>query len=198
MHLFNKFCLLNYLMLTCLGLLGQQAIPYDYEVSSKHPFGSAPSRMLPSRSKILLHLLEKAIVGQRPGIDQQRWKEPIAMLWRFKYIMNGKGIQDETLKADGIHSGSIRQYNADSALWYVHYYSSNAAVPILSSWEGGKTEDGNILLYRPQKAPNGMEGFYRLTFYDIANTGFKWIGEWVNPEETIVYPTWKIDCKKRE
>ena len=63
-------------------------------------------------------------------------------------------VQDETLKSDGKHSGSIRQY-----------------LP-------------------------GMEGLFRLTFYDITNNGFKWIGEWVNKDETIEYPTWKIDCKK--
>ena len=28
-----------------------------------------------------------------------------------------------------------------------------------------------------------MEGFYRLTFYDISKKGYKWVGEWVDKTE---------------
>jgi len=38
------------------------------------------------------------------------WAKAVKMTWKFKYIMNGMAIQDETLKADGKHSGSIRQF----------------------------------------------------------------------------------------
>ena len=127
------------------------------------------------------------------------WPEaPMDMIWRFKYIMNGFGVQDETLKPDGGYSGSIRQFHQDSSKWFVHYYSNKGITPVLSAWSGNKTADGKIILYRPQKAPNDMEGFYKINFYDISDTGFKWLGEWVNPTETISYPTWKIDCKKRK
>ena len=43
-----------------------------------------------------------------------------------------------------------------------------------------------------------MEGNYRLTFYDMRETGYKWIGEWVDKGETIIYPTWKIECTKKD
>lgn len=43
-----------------------------------------------------------------------------------------------------------------------------------------------------------MDGFYKITFYDISEEGFKWLGEWVNTTETFSFPTWKIDCKKRK
>ena len=85
--------------------------------------------------------------------------------------MNGMAVQDETLKEDGKHSGSIRQYNADSVKWYVHYYSSSSATSTLSSWEGNKMENGNIVLYRDQPAPNGTPGFYRLTFSNNLEKG---------------------------
>ncbi|MCF7561104.1 hypothetical protein L3X39_10695 [Sabulilitoribacter multivorans] len=124
------------------------------------------------------------------------WAGEIDMIWRFKYIMNGMAVQDETLKADGGHSGSIRQFNADSSKWYVHYYSSKGIPKILPAWEGEKKED-KIVLYREQKAPNGMDGSYRLTFYDMSETGYKWIGEWVDKSETVVYPTWKINCTRK-
>ena len=124
----------------------------------------------------------------------QTWAEPVDMVWRFKYIMNGMAVQDETLKKDGRHAGSIRQFIPDSTKWYVHYYSSAAPSTTLPAWEGNKTEEGKIVLYREQKAPNGMEGFYRLSFYDINAKGFKWIGEWVDKTESVIFPTWKIDC----
>ncbi|NNF85661.1 MAG: DUF4440 domain-containing protein, partial [Winogradskyella sp.] len=123
--------------------------------------------------------------------------KPIDMTWEWKYIMNGMAVQDETLKADGKHSGSIRQFIADSSRWYVHYYASGSPSSTLPTWEGNKKENNNIVLYRDQKAPNSMDGFYRLTFYDINDNGYKWIGEWVDKSEQVVYPTWKIDCKKQ-
>lgn len=126
------------------------------------------------------------------------WGDAVKMIWTFKYIMNGMAIQDETLKNDGAHSGSIRQFNADSLKWYVHYYASSAPTPTLSSWEGSKNEDGNIILYKPQKAPDGTEGFSRLTFYDISARGYKWLGEWTDTTETTIYPFWKINCTKRD
>ncbi|MEM6806058.1 MAG: hypothetical protein AAF696_31965, partial [Bacteroidota bacterium] len=114
----------------------------------------------------------------------------------FKYIMNGLAVQDETVKEDGTYSGSIRQFNTDSAHWYVHYYSSASTPAPLPTWKGGKEED-KIILYMEQKAPNGAEGFYKVSFSDISEEGFHWLGEWVDKGETFSFPTWKISCKKR-
>jgi len=126
------------------------------------------------------------------------WAKAVKMTWKFNYIMNGMAIQDQTLKADGKHSGSIRQFNKDSLSWYVHYYASASPSPTLGSWKGKKTDDEKIVLYKPQKAPNGMDGFSRLTFYDISDKGYKWISEWVDPKETVNFPSWRISCVKRE
>ena len=77
----------------------------------------------------------------------------------------------------------------------MHYYSNKGPTSILPAWEGGKRGD-SIVLYKKQKAPNGIDGFYRITFSNISKEGFNWIGEWVDPSETIRYPTWKIRCRK--
>jgi uncharacterized protein (TIGR02246 family) len=124
------------------------------------------------------------------------WADPENIVWKWKYIMDGTAVQDETYKPDGSHSGSIRQYIADSSRWYVHYYSNKAPSSILPAWEGGKRGD-SIVLYREQKAPNGMDGSYRITFSNMNELGFDWLGEWVDTTEKIRYPTWKIACKKR-
>ncbi len=127
---------------------------------------------------------------------EQVWGEPQKMIWRWKYIMNGTAVQDETFRPGGLYAGSIRQYNADSAKWYVHYYSVGAPVPVLPAWGGEKQDNGDIILYREQKAPNGMDGYYKITFADMTEESFRWVGEWVDVTEKIVFPTWKIDCKK--
>ncbi len=190
---------MKYLSLLCLFFIsvsvsGQNT--YKYEVSSAHPFGlphpDAPKELLDYAP--LIGACNCSSVRRNPD---QSWADPEDMLWRFKYIMNGTAVQDESLKASGGHSGSIRQFIKDSSAWYVHYYSNVGPTPVLSAWKGGKRGD-SIVLYRNQTAPNGMEGFYRITFSNMTKKGFNWIGEWVNTTETITYPTWKITCRKRE
>lgn len=168
---------------------------YKYDVSEDFPFGK-PNSEAPQQIKDFDALIGECNCKSTNRKPDGTWNKPIDMVWRWKYIMNGMGVQDETLKADGAHSGSIRQFIADSSKWYVHYYSSKSPSTTLSTWTGNKKENGNIVLYREQKAPNGADGFYRLTFYDISESGYKWIGEWVDTTEKIVYPTWKIECKK--
>ncbi len=192
----------NYLTLALLFLctmLMAQEPSRQYEPSKQYPFGR-PNPFAPDQIKDFAPMIGECDCSSQSRNPDGSWQEPVSMLWRFKYIMNGNAVQDETLKSDGRHSGSIRQFSADSTRWYVHYYSSGfpstAPLPV---WEGNK-EEGKIVLYREQKAPNGMDGFYRLTFYDMSKTGYKWVGEWVDSrgKASIVYPTWKIECIKRE
>lgn len=193
----SKFFLSLILALLPTVLLSQAELPYSYEPSVEHPFGM-PNPNAPEQIKDFEPLIgECECTSTARGADQQ-WGEPTSMIWRFKYIMNGKAVQDETLKEDGIHSGSIRQFNPDSAKWYVHYYSTRGIPNTLPTWEGSKKEDGNIMLYRDSPSPNGDPGYYRITFYDISENGFNWIGEWVDKTESIQYPLWKITCEKRE
>lgn len=169
---------------------------FAFEASTEHAFG------LPDTAYALQMLDWSPMIGEcecksLSRIDQNTWADTVEMIWRFKYIMNGKAVQDETLKADGKHAGSIRQYNVDSSRWYVHYYTSVKPVATLPAWEGNVTEKGDIVLYRDQRAPNGMEGKYKITFYNMSEAGFDWLGEWVSPDESFKYPTWKIYCKKK-
>lgn len=169
---------------------------YEYEANKLQPYGRIHPDA-PEQLKDFAALIGESNCKSTSRNPDQSWADEVAMLWRFKYIMNGMAIQDETLKADGAHSGSIRQYDPENDTWNVHYYSSSSQVVTLPAWQGNKNEDGNIILYRDQTAPNGMEGKYRLTFSDISATGFEWVGEWVNSDESIVYPTWKISCVKK-
>lgn len=165
-----------------------------YEATEAQPYGK-PN---PEASEKLLDF--SPMIGTCDCLSETRkqdqsWNEPVKMIWRFKYIMNGLAVQDEVFSEGNRYAGSIRQVIEDK--WYVHYYSSQSPSKVLPAWEGELT-DNKIVLYREQKAPNGMEGFFRITFYDMSDNGFKWIGEWVDTNEKIVYPTWKINCKKRK
>lgn len=177
--------------------LGAQEKHNKYEASEKHPFGQynpeAPKQLQDYKQLIGISKCESVSRNK-----DQSWAKPVKMTWKWKYIMNGKAVQDETIKADGRHSGSIRQYSKDSLRWNVHYYSSSGVTATLPVWNGNKNKEGKIVLYRPQKAPNGMDGFYRLTFYDISEKGYKWVGEWVDKSEKIAFPTWKISCTKED
>jgi len=193
---------ISLLFLLSLGfsneLMAQKTTKYAYEISKKHPYGlvnpNAPKEV--QDFEPLIGECDCQSVSRKPD---GTWSPAVAMMWRFKYIMNGMAVQDETLKADQKHSGSIRQFNSETGKWLVHYYASGSpnSQP-LPTWEGTKTAEGKIILFKDQKAPNGMEGMYRITFYEISNKGYNWIGEWVNADQTIVYPTWKIACKKRK
>ena len=170
---------------------------YEYEPSKEFPFGQVNSKA-PEQAKDFQPLIGFCNCKSTSRKPDQTWAEPVSMTWKWKYIMNGMAVQDETLKADGKHSGSIRQFIADSSKWYVHYYSSGSPSTKLPTWEGNKKKDGNIVLYREQKAPNGTDGFFRLTFYDISSSGYKWVGEWVDKTEKVTFATWKIECIRED
>ncbi|MBT8287312.1 MAG: hypothetical protein HKN00_03680 [Flavobacteriaceae bacterium] len=168
----------------------------EFEPNEDYPYGS-PNPEAPAQLKDyepLIGLSDCKSVSRKPDGS---WNPEIDMTWEFRYIMNGMAVQDQTLKDDGAHAGSIRQYIADSSRWYVHYYSNTIPTAVLPAWEGNRQDD-KMILYRDQKAPNGMEGMYKITFYEMRPESFKWKGEWVNKDESIIYPTWTIACKKRK
>lgn len=169
---------------------------YEYAPSKEHPFGKLNPEA-PKETGDYAPLIGTSNCQSESRNPDGSWNSAIDMTWTFQYIMNGTGVQDLTLKTDGTHSGSIRQFNADSAAWYVHYFSSAAATSTLSAWKGEARDGDQFILYKEQTAPNGMEGFYKIVFSDITESSFNWLGSWVNSDETIVYPTWKISCTKQ-
>ena len=126
----------------------------------------------------------------------QTWQDTLNMVWKFKYILNGNAVQDETWHENGFFATSIRQFQPDSLNWIVSYYGTKFIPPSVRVWKGNRI--GNeIVLKMPPKSPGGLDGINRLTYYDISNSGFKWKGEWTDLEEKNVYPFWTIDSKRR-
>mgnify|MGYP000622125251 CR=1 FL=1 len=169
---------------------------YKYEASDEFPYG-LPNPEAPEQLKDFEPMIGSCNCKSTTRKQDGTWNSPESMTWTWKYILNGNAVQDETLKSDGAHSGSIRQFDKDSTQWYVHWYASKTPVTQFPVWKGNKEGD-KIILYKEQKAPDGTDGFFRLTFYDMNTTGYRWKGEWVDKAEKVVYPTWKIDCIKQD
>ncbi len=180
--------------LLLFGSILLYAQDYTQEVSKSSPYGQ-PHPDAPDAIKDWEELIGTCICKSVTRIDATTWGDTLSMTWKWQYILNGWGVQDHALKSDGTHGGSIRQFIPDSAKWYVHYYSNVGPTPVLPAWSGTRNGD-RIVLYNRQKAPNGMDGFYRITFSDIKPTGFNWEGDWISIDQSIVYPTWRIYCKK--
>ncbi len=167
---------------------------YQYEPNFKNPFG-LPNPDAPSNIKDYKELIGISNCESIARGSGSEWGEPVDMTWEFKYIMNGMAVQDQTLKEDGTHSGSIRMFSADSSKWYIYYYSTTGVPETLQTWTGNRIDD-KIILYKDQKSPNGYEGFYKITFSGISDNSFNWLGEWVSTDESIKFPVWKISCTK--
>ena len=182
-------------LLACLNVLAQvETENTQYEPSATNPWG-LPDPESPNVTDY------KEMIGtcdcKSVSRANQVWGDTTNMVWKFKYIMNGTAVQDEVWRNGRRYAGSIRQFQPDSAEWIVTYFS-NPGIPYNPPVWHGKRENNQIVLYREQKAPNGLDGYYRITFYDLREDGFNWKGEWVNTTETFAYPTWVIFCQRRE
>ena len=86
---------------------------YDFEPSADHPYG-LPNPEAPKELINFAPLIGSCNCTSQIRNQDQSWAEPEDMMWKFKYIMNGMAIQDETLKSDGSHSGSCLLYTSPS------------------------------------------------------------------------------------
>jgi len=170
---------------TLLAMTFAVSAQYDYEASGNHPFGR-PNPSAPQEIKEYEPIIGQSSCTSKTRNPDGSWQDVVDMSGEFRYIMNGMAVQDHVLKADGLNAGSIRQFNSDSSQWYVHYYAIGSAPAQLPAWAGGK-DGANIVLYRDQKAPNGMARDYRITFQDMTEEGFEWRGDWVSKDRSIYH-----------
>ncbi|MFK7774034.1 MAG: hypothetical protein AB8F94_17920 [Saprospiraceae bacterium] len=179
------------------SIFSQKPIPpLNYEPSALHPFGlpnpDAPKEIIDYAP--MIGICDCKNLSRNPD---GTWKDSLDMIWKFKYIMNGTAVQDELWKENDLYAGSIRQFQKDSAEWIVSYFSYPAVPYTPGIWHGKKMDD-KIVLSKPQKAPNGMEGSSILTFYDWDEEGFKWKGEWMKEDKQFNHVFRMIECKKRK
>ncbi len=184
------------LLLCGITLVAQTKFPTDYEPSEAHPYGQLNPEA-PPQAADFDPMIGTCICQSVSRNPDGTWQDTLSMLWKFKYIMNGTAVQDEVWRENGLYAGSIRQYHPDSARWVVTYFSNPGVSTSPGVWQGN-LEGDEIILYKEQQAPNGMDGASRLTFYDMSDEGFSWKGEWVDASGTIVYPFWQIFCRRQK
>lgn len=190
----KDICFLCCLMLAHAASWSQAPIVTPYEPSSSQPFG-LPNPAAPEQLADFAPMIGMCTCKSVSRNADGGWQDTLQMIWKFKYILNGTAIQDEVWREQEMYAGSIRQFHPDSAKWVVTYFSYPAVSASPGVWLGQKEEE-TIILKKAQQAPNGMEGFSRLSFFDIQESGFNWKGEWVSTDGTVEYPFWNIFCKK--
>ena len=168
----------------------------NYDSSKESPFGKTHPEA-PDQNRDFEEMIGLSDCKSIRRNPDGTWQDSVKMVWEFKYILNGKAVQDLTWIENGFAATSIRQYNPDSANWVVTY-NSTAGVSNSPSipWLGNR-HDNKIELKKDQKAPNGMDGFNQLTFYNLTSHSFDWKGEWADTSGSVSYPFWHITCRKR-
>ena len=184
------------MLLLAAGLFPQEMTSQDlsYAVSKKHPYGQ-PNPDAPPEIADFAPMIGTCQCKSLQRNPDQTWQDTMQMTWTWKYILNGMAIQDETSHSSGLHATSIRQFHPDSNQWVVSYASSPGVTTSPGVWLGARVGE-DIVLSLPQKAPNGMDGFSTLRFYDISAEGFNWRGDWIKDDKAFTYPFWQIWCKK--
>lgn len=164
----------------------------SFDPSDEHPFGR-PNPDAPEQLSQFAFLIGKNDCTEaRRSQDGQSWNEG-TRTWDAHYSMNGFAVYDTGISDSGANSNQ-RVFDEKTGEWHVTFFST----PNYGSgvWRG-VLEGDRIVLKQPQAAPaNNMPGFSRLTFSEINDHGFNWIGEWVSADNTVVYPFWRISCRK--
>lgn len=166
------------------------------EPTKSHPFGKA-NENAPKEMKDFDLLIGdctcKSVQYSAKGIPG----DTIPLKWRWKYILNGNGVQDDGWYGnDTIQSAftSIRILNPQTKKWQVPFFTPNMTRNP-SIWNGGKEGD-KIILRRPYKVQDSIEVVSTLTFSNISDQGFNWEGKSYFPAKKSSTVFWRIWCKK--
>lgn len=166
----------------------------EYEPGVINPFGRPNPAAPEELAQFHFMVGENDCSEERLNSATQQW-ERSARTWDAHYTMNGFAILD-TGRSGSTSNGNMRIFDPLSGQWQVHFFS----MPVYGSgiWTGGMEQD-KMVLRQPQKAPGtDFDGVSRLTFFNISDQGFSWIGEWVSEDGSVVIPFWRISCWKRQ
>ncbi|WP_460217964.1 hypothetical protein [Psychroserpens sp. MEBiC05023] len=168
----------------------------EYEANEQNPYGrpnsNAPEELQDFEKLIgICNCKSVQYNGDVAG-------DTLNLKWRWKYILNGNAIQDDGWLDNGkiiTPFTSIRILNPHTKQWQVPFF-----VPFMTSepqiWKGGKLGD-EIVLRKSEPKSNGHEIESVLTFSNITEKGFNWIGKFVNLSSKKETVFWKIWCVKQ-
>lgn len=164
-----------------------------YEPSIEHPYGQRNPEAPEQLEQFAFMIGQNDCTDERLNNATGEWDSGTRS-WDAYYYMNGYAIRD-TGRSGGTTNANIRLYDVAAQEWIVTFFSMPAYGT--GTWRGGMEGD-NMVLRLPQKAPGtDIDGFSRLTFSNISDSGFNWDGEWVSSDGSVVFPFWRIRCTKR-
>ena len=119
------------------------------------------------------------------------WKK-MKGVWQTRYTLNGHAVQDSY--RNEIYAGmSIRTFVSAENAWHVAFFGMPGNHSGL--WKGGREGD-RIVLRSPQTTATGLAVTSRLSFSQISDNGFEWLGERVLEDGTAT-PNWRISATHR-
>lgn len=188
---------LSFLLLSCqTGMGGMERIPraaaLDYEPGAEHPYGLPNPDAPPELAQFAFMIGQNNCTEERLNNSTGEWV-PGTRTWDANYFMNGHAIQDGG-RSGATTNGNIRIYDAVVAQWQVTFFS----MPTYSSgtWTGGM-EEQKMVLRQAQKAPGtDFDGHSTLTFFNISENSFDWLGAWVSVDGSVTFPFWRVSCNK--
>ena len=186
---------MKWIILLCVlgGAANPRAEATRYDPNPMQPFGRPNPAAPPEARQFAFMIGSNDCTEEKRNNAGGEWVAGATRIWDAAWYMNGYAVRDWGTTSGG-YTANVRTYDPARGQWNVAWLS----MPGYSSgtWSGGKEGD-NIVLKQPQASANGgLPGFSRLTFHDIAPTSFRWIGEWVSEDGSIVYPFWRISCVK--
>ncbi|MEO1202939.1 MAG: hypothetical protein AAFX10_09535 [Pseudomonadota bacterium] len=96
------------------------------------------------------------------------------------------------LRTSGV-SASQRIYNPETQQWHVWYFIGQGFY-YAGEWIGGAKGD-RLVFEKPDEKVGDRKMLSRLEYYDIDDTGFKWMSSNIDNETGEVFVDWRITCK---
>ena len=165
---------------------GQAKVRVSYEPSPAYPYGRLNPEAPPETKQFAFMIGEFDCVDEIRNPQDGSWLK-FPAIWNAKYFLNGHGIIDQYW-SPRFSTSNIRIFDAKKKKWVVTFFrmpSYNATEP----WEG--IMEGENLVMRKGTDEQGS----RLTFKNINNDGFDWVGETMAKGKAT--PFWKSACRRR-
>lgn len=164
----------------------ENELPIEYEPNPSHPYGKINPDAPPETNQFDFMIGEFDCTDK---IQNQKgeWSET-KVVWNSTYFLNGYGVQDKFWSKSIVASGT-RIFDKKKGKWIVNYFQTFPTY-FAGVWEGKK--EGDKMIMRAARGENES----RLTFHNIKENGFDWIGETVTKEGKAT-PFWIISCKRR-
>jgi len=162
----------------------------EFDANSDYPYGRVNPAAAPEIEQF--HFMIGTFDCTDELLINGEWKTMKAV-WQSNYTLNGYAIQDHY--RNEVYAGtSLRVYNQATGLWNVSFFGMAGNHSGL--WTGSR--DGNrIVLTSEQVAPDGSKATSRLSFSEITDSSFEWLGERISADGTVT-PNWKISARRRE